>query len=199
MKKCLYHFNVEQRTDAWFKLRELHLTASNASTIISSGKGLETYCRQLVLEKMLPSNREVYLSVDMERGILLEPEAREEYEKQTKQNVNLVTFVEMGKYIGCSPDGLIDKDGGLELKCPNDKTYMNYLLDNEIPKDYYNQCQMGLYITGRQWWDLALYNPNFKKKMIIHRILPDKEVFEKLQKGLTLGTLIIKNLIKRLK
>ena len=107
------------------------------------------------------------------------------------------------KYSGCSPDGLIGKDGGLECKCPNDKTYLSYLLDETgdiscLPKEYYNQVQMCLMITKRKWWDLAFYNPNFTNNpMIIHRILPDKEVFAKLRKGIKDGEKIIKEVQKK--
>ena len=61
--------DIEQRSEEWYKVRELHLTASNASTIIANGKGLETLCRQKVLEYILPENREGFVSNDMEKGI----------------------------------------------------------------------------------------------------------------------------------
>lgn len=198
-----YHYNIEQRSPEWYALRELRMTASNASIIISAGKGLQTYCRQLFLESILPMNRETFISADMERGILLEPDAREYYEKTTGQTVDLVAFVEGTKYSGCSPDGLIGKDGGLECKCPNDKTYLNYLLDETgdiscLPKEYYNQVQMCLMITKRKWWDLAFYNPNFTNNpLIVHRIYPDLEIYDKLKKGLKEGEKIIKQINKK--
>jgi hypothetical protein len=40
---------------------------------------------------------------------------------------------------------------------------------------------MNLLITGRKWWDYVSYNPNYKESLIIFRILPDKEKFDKLK------------------
>jgi len=193
-----YHYNIEQRTEEWFALRNLKMTASNASIVVTAGKGLTTYCRQLFLESILPNNRETFISADMERGILLEPDARNLYQEITSQTVDLVAFVEHSKYVGCSPDGLIGKDGGLEIKCAGDKVHLGYILDGEIPKDYYNQVQMCLLITKRKWWDLAFYNPNFPNNpMIINRILPDLEVHDKLKKGFKEGEKIIKEVQKK--
>lgn len=191
--------NIEQRSEEWYKVRELHLTASNASTIIANGKGLETLCRQKVLEYILPENREGFVSNDMERGILLEPVARKFYEEVTKDKVEEVGFVELSEHIGASPDGMIpEKKKGLEIKCPNDKTFLNYLLDGGYPKDYYNQCQMNMYVSGYDSWDLMFFNPNFKSGMMVYTINKDEETFQKLEEGLASGELIIKNILKQL-
>jgi hypothetical protein len=63
--------------------------------------------------------------------------------------------------------------------------------------DYDWQIQMCLYVTGRKWWDLVIYNPNFKQNIIIYRIESDEEKQEQLKVGLETGKQIIKDLINK--
>ena len=69
--------------------------------------------------------------------------------------------------------------------------------DIEIEKKYYWQIQMNLLVTGRQWWDLVVYNPNFKKTMYIKRYTPNLGDFEKLYIGLADGEKLLKTLTKK--
>ena len=63
----------------------------------------------------------------------------------------------------------------------------------EIP---FNQIQMTLLITGREWWDFVSYNCNFSKPLFIQKIYPDKIYFEKLKKGFLNGNILIQNYLK---
>ena len=51
--------DVEQKTDDWYKVRELKLTASHAQTIMANGKGLETYCKELVAEYLSEDQKSI--------------------------------------------------------------------------------------------------------------------------------------------
>lgn len=53
---------------------------------------------------------------------------------------------------------------------------------------------MCIKITERKWWDLAIYNPNFDRNLLVFRIYPDMVMQEKLTLGIEKG----KNLIKLL-
>lgn len=199
IKYPIFHYGIEQRSDEWFKLRELHMTASHASVIITGGKGLETYIYQLVADYIAPEETEDYKTFFMQNGIEREPKAIKLFEKKAKVKVELVSFVEKNKYAGCSPDGIIGKNEGIEVKSPALRTILRYKRENEIPKDYYNQCQMNMFITGRKKWYLVFYHPKLKNKIIIHEILPDTEVFEKLKDGLKKGENLIKENLKNVK
>jgi hypothetical protein len=37
---------------------------------------------------------------------------------------------------GASPDGLVGKDGQIEVKCPDTTTHLNTLLTKEVPEEY---------------------------------------------------------------
>lgn len=187
--------NFEQGTEEWHAIRKGKLTASNATAIGNNGQGLRTYCKEII-RKECSSNDERWSNKDTDRGQELEPIARQIYEMETGNSVETVGFIEYDEVIGCSPDGLINEDGGLEIKCPDDKTFFDYVLDGEdaISSDYLWQVQMNLLITGRKWWDLVIYNPNFKKNMFIFRIEPDEEKFAKLEVGFNNGKKLLEEL-----
>ena len=185
---------MDQRSDEWFDIRKGKLTASNAQAIGANGKGLETLVYQLLAEKY-SNNKEHYTNKDMERGIELEPLARDTYEIE-QSKVKEVGFIELDEFVGCSPDGLVSKDGGIEIKCPNDAGFFKLLVNGRgaIESKYLWQVQMTLYITKRSWWDLVFYNPNFNQNILIFRITPVMFQSEKLMLGIETG----KNLIKKL-
>ena len=200
-KYPIYHYDLIQQTPEWFKLRELKMTASHGTAIGNAGKGLETYIYQLVSEYYSTAERVNYTNKDLERGNELEPQARSIYELETGNEVKEVGFVEYNKYVGCSPDGLVGKDGGVEIKCPNDVNYFKMLLNGEsaIDSTYKWQVQNNLLVIGRKWFDLVFYNPNFNKSILIYRIYPGKIMQTKLQGGFVKGEIMIKNLIKKVK
>lgn len=185
---------IDQRSSEWFEIRKGKMTACNAQCIASNGKGLETYIYSLLAEKY-SNNKEKYTNSDIERGIELEEQARMTYEIENEK-VDEVGFLEIDEYVGCSPDGLIGEDGGLEIKCVNDVNFFKLILfgEKEIESKYLWQVQMCLYVSGRKWWDLVFYNPNFDKNMLVFRITPELAKQEKIILGLEKGKKLIKEL-----
>lgn len=190
---------MEQGSNEWFEIRKLKMTASNAQAIATAGVGLETYITNLVSEYLSSAEKEKFNNEHTERGHELEETARALYELEKGEKVEEVGFIELDEYIGCSPDGLIGKDGGLEIKCPSDSVYFKQIIENKIPSNYRWQVQMNLYITRRKWWDLVFYNPNFQKNMIIYRIFPNEDDFIKLGNGLEKGKEIINEYLNKYK
>lgn len=190
------HNNLEQCSEEWFKVRNGKMTASNAHTISVAGKGLDTYITKVVSDLFASHKEEGYKSKEMERGNELEAQAKSIYELNNDVNIQNVGFIEHSDYIGCSPDGLINDDGGIEIKCINNRDYFELLIKKEEPDaSHIWQVQMCLMITGRKWWDLVYYNPSFKESTCVFRLTPDLEKIEKLKKGLSLGEEKIKSLV----
>ena len=183
------HKTIEQGTEAWFNARAEKMTASNARAIGNNGAGFKTYINNLMAETYSSAIKESYTNEDMERGNELEALARTVYEMETGNEVEEVGFIELDEFTGCSPDGLIGEDGGLEIKCLKDEKYFKVLLEGieTVLSDYIWQIQMCLYVTGRKWWDLVLYNPNYKKSILILKVYPDKKYIDKLIIGLETG------------
>lgn len=199
-KYPIYYYDLIQQSPEWFDLHDSHLTGSKATAIGNAGKGLETACKDLVI-KSLSTKRSDYTNKDFQRGNELEPIARHIYELKTGNKVEQVGFIEYDEFIGCSPDGLIGEDGGLEIKSPDDKEYFEYLLYGReaIKSEYHWQIQMNLLLSGRKYWMLAVYNPNFSNSMQIYRIEPDKEKHEALLNGFEVGKKLILEIKEKLK
>jgi putative phage-type endonuclease len=164
-------FDCEQRSAAWVSARLGMLTASSLGDAFATTKsGFSASRRNLklriVLERLTGKSQESgYTNAAMERGILLEPEARAAYEAESGLLVDTVGFIVHDELMtGASPDGLIGEDGGIEIKCPGAAAHLDYLR-GEIPNDYKLQVIHSLWLTGRQWWDLTYYNPDFPDQL----------------------------------
>lgn len=191
--------NCEQGTEEWLQCRLGKLTGSVAHTIAVKGKGLDTLCLEKATEILTGIIPEGYTNEAMQHGHEYEAEARNIYELETGNKVVQVGFCEDNEFVGVSPDGLIDDDGLIEIKCPQDKTYTQYLIDMIIKPEYYAQMQMQMLITKRSWCDYVVYNSHFEKPIIIQRVYADKEYMEKLGEGLGYGMRKIQEIVKQAK
>ena len=100
----------------------------------------------------------------MKRGNELEPEARAWVEVKLGIFVDVAGFVTTDdEKFGASADGFIDKDGGLEIKCLVDPGRIrNVILSDDI-SEFTDQIQGGMWLTGRKWWQFALFCPALEK------------------------------------
>ena len=197
--------NVEQKSDEWFSLRNKYpLTASEAQAIGNQGKGLETLVWEKLAERYSNGDKEKYTNKDLERGVELEPLARDMYELQTGNKVEEIGFVineEVSKVGGVSPDGRITKqNGGVEIKSFEDKKHFKNIVNGlEIESQYMWQMQMQMLFTGWEFIDFVTYNPNFKQNLLIKRVFPDKEMQDKIKEGLKKGEELIKEIENKIK
>jgi len=193
---------IEQKSAEWRNLRAIRLTASNASTIATAGKGLETLIKEKLAKYYSSEQFEEYINksyggADIARGNEFENMARMVYELETGYTVKEVGFVERSKYTGASPDGLIQSTKGLvEYKNHSDKVFLELVLTDKIKPEYLSQMQYQLWITEYDWVDYCAFNPNFNPNIYIKRFYPDKEMFKKFEKGVRTGIELIENSLK---
>lgn len=170
--------NPYQRTAEWFEARTGCLTASSVADILPSLKQLksgeikktyrearEKLMNIIIAERVSGNARDNYTSAAMQWGIDHEDDARTAYEVHTGNLVELTGFIPHPevKYLGASPDGLIDDDGILEIKCPNPATHIGYLRGGVVPEEYRPQVLLQLVVTGRKWCDFVSYDPRAKE------------------------------------
>ena len=167
--------DILQGTPEWLEVRKLKFTASNASTILAKGKGLDTLIREMLSEYYSSGNYPEYagkfINDNILRGHEFEDRAREIYELETGNTVKQVGFIETDEFEGCSPDGLIGDDGLLEIKNPNDKRFIELVISDEIDRNYLAQMQMQMYVSGRKW----CISSNFSTPFYLKRIDADPE------------------------
>ena len=186
--------NCQQGTAEWSVARLGKFGGTDAQAVMTAGKGLETLAFEKVVEIMTGKSKESYTNPDMDRGHELEMSARNMYEIETGNTVTEVGYCQLDDYSGCSPDGFIGDDGLVEIKCPRNDVFVRYLYDKKVDPKYYAQMQMQMYVTGRKWVDYVVFNPNFKKSIIVKRIEIDEESQVKLCSGLAQGITKIKEI-----
>ena len=164
--------NIEQQSEEWFKEKLGKPSASNASKLITNAgaqsKQRTEYMYLLASERITQERYETYSNKNMEVGNEREDESRKLFEMLhdvTCEKVGLVYKDEDRRFL-CSPDSLINREQGLELKNVMPKTQVKRLLDNKLPSEYFGQVQFSLYVTGFQIWHFMSYCPKMKPLII---------------------------------
>lgn len=170
--------DCEQRSEEWYQARRGIPTASEFGNIITPKKreyaaAADTYINELIDEIIRPEavrsfggNRHTI------RGECMEPEARDLYAFVQDVVPNPVGFILSDDgTMGCSPDSLINPDGGLEVKCPDGPTHVKWLRAGGLPDEHKPQVHGCLIVTGRAWWDFWSYCPPYEP--ILVRTVPD--------------------------
>ncbi|MDE1828231.1 MAG: YqaJ viral recombinase family protein [Candidatus Micrarchaeota archaeon] len=186
------HIQVSQRSDEWFKLRCGSLGASQIADALArtkSGYGASRYnvMAQLIAERMTGMAQEGYTNAAMQRGIEVEPEARDAYAFLRGVEVSECGMFTHPEIPGthASPDGLIAEDGLLELKCPNTATHIETLLSGKVPGKYYQQIMWQLACSGRKWCDFVSYDNRMPGNLMlfVQRIERDDDAISELETG----------------
>ena len=178
----------EQGSPEWLAARLGIPSASMFAKLVTT-KGIwsasaDAYINQLVAERLTGEREEVFQSHHMLRGTELEPDARDLYSLISDAEVTEVGFcLHDTLSAGCSPDGLIGEEGGLEIKAPAPATHVEYLRGGVLPSKYKQQVMGCLWITGREWWDFVSYHPTMKP--LIVRVERDEEYIAALEKCVT--------------
>ena len=154
----------EQGTDEWFRARAGRPTASQFSAILASGrnggesKTRRSYMLRLAAEIITGEPLESYSNANMERGKVMEAEARDLYAFMKDVSPEQVGFVINGPK-GCSPDSFVDANGMLEIKTQRGDLLIETLFKGEFPPEHKAQCQGNLWVAEREWIDIAVYWP----------------------------------------
>lgn len=188
-------FQCVQYTPEWWEIRAGIPTASAFDRIITPAKGVKSASQRGYMCELAADLAGYHLpnfftnrdnrpkSHSMMVGTETEPEARRFYAMHRDVKPIETGFIlsDCGRY-GSSPDALIDDSdegaGGLELKCPEAKTHLEYILDGCLPAEYKPQVHGHLIVSGRPWWDFMSYVAHCKPFLI--RVYPD-EFTEKLR------------------
>ena len=163
--------DTPQRSREWFEARRGLPTASRFDKILTPATGkpsgqADGLINELIAESVLPPDEGLvprFVSPEMEEGMKLEAEARCAYELEfAKGPVTEVGFgIHDSGLFGGSPDALVGKDGGVEIKAPMAKTHIGYVRDGVLPDAYKLQVHGYMVVTGRTYWDFFSYSRHF--------------------------------------
>lgn len=154
-----------QGSEEWRMSRLGKVTASRVHDILKGRSGYKAsrkkYMTELAIEILTQKPQDdFYKSKAMERGTEQEPFARMEYEVRNNVIVNEVDLIdhETIKNFGASPDGLINEDGSLEIKCPETHTHFDTLINGSIKPEYKTQMQCVMMCCNRKWCDFVSFD-----------------------------------------
>tara|TARA_R110000868_G_scaffold313659_1_gene574619 strand:+ start:646 stop:1251 length:606 start_codon:yes stop_codon:yes gene_type:complete len=159
-----------QGSPEWLAERAGKVTASMVSAVLMKPEtaGFRDYQAQLVAEILTgkPQGSD-YTNAHMAFGTEMEPLARSAYEAETGFSVDEVGLCQHPaiERSGASPDGLVGKDGLVEIKCPKVATHLAYLIADVVPAAYKNQMQWQMACTGREWCDFVSFRPDLPEHL----------------------------------
>jgi len=151
--------------------RRYMLTASNFGSVLA-GKNTKRH-RDLVREAVdafigvpdFDSDQEDKLRRNpwFRHGTEWEDDAIAEYEfirEVEVQRAGLLVHQEY-EFVGCSPDGLVGSDGGVEVKSRKSFKAFTKSVNAGIESVYMPQVQGCMWVSGRKWWDyISYYRPS---------------------------------------
>jgi hypothetical protein len=182
----IHILECEQGSAEWHECRRGLPTASEFATIMAKGKDggesktRRTYMLKLAGEIITGEVADGYTNAHMERGKVMEDEARDLYAFMHDAEPTRVGFVRNGLK-GCSPDSLIGDKGALEIKTKLPHLQIECLLADRFPAEHKAQCQGTLWVTERDWIDIAVYWP--KLPLFVKRAFRDDAYIAEMAKS----------------
>jgi putative phage-type endonuclease len=182
--------DIIQGSAEWHALRLGKVTASRVADVIAKtktgwGAARANYAAELIAERLTGRPTEGFTNAAMQWGTDTEPEARAAYEFRTDAAVVEVGFAQHPTIFmsGASPDGLVNDDGLVEIKCPNSATHLDTLQGRSVPAKYLTQIMWQLACTGRAWCDFVSYDPRLPETMrlFVHRVQRDDALIAELE------------------
>ena len=175
---------IEQGSEEWLKIRLGKVTASGVADVLAKTKtGVSAsrgnYLIKLAIQRVTGVVEESYTNDAMQWGIDNEAQARVAYEVASGNFVDQIAFVDHPsiQWFGASPDGLINDDGLVEIKCPNSATHWSYIKDDGPPNKYYIQMQAQMACTNRSWCDFVSFDPRMpeRSRLFIKRVMREDQ------------------------
>lgn len=183
--------DLVQGTEAWLVARAGSLGASQIADIMAKtrngwGASRANIAAALVLERLTGRPRRSYTTPAMQRGVDLEPAARDLYAFMTDADVQQVGLVPHPTIAGshASPDGLVNDCGLVEIKCLGDDAHFDVLQTGKVPRAYLLQATWQIACTGRKWCDVAFYHPDMptvEMQLHIQRVMRDDDMIAELE------------------
>lgn len=181
--------NIVNEDDVWQVERLGKFTSSKIGSLMSKGRGKDqewgqmamSYIYTKIAEKMTGVPHYIPETRAMEWGNDHEAEAIEKYNEITGNNATPMgkVFVKFNDNCGGSPDGFVDEDGVIEVKCPyNSANHIETFIERTVKKEYFYQCQGNMLFSDREWCDFISYDPRMPKDMqlVVIRVERDNDV-----------------------
>ena len=178
---------IQQRSPEWFEQRRGKVTASDVGNVRNKSlAGYKNYLTKLLLERLTGEREESYSNAAMQWGTDYEDTAAIEYALAMNVEVEDCEFVDHPtvRMSGASPDKqIVGVNAGIETKCPNSATHIDYMISQKIPTKYKDQMQWQMACKGWDWIDFVSYDPRMPvgSQLVIIRCERDQDYIDKLE------------------
>jgi hypothetical protein len=188
----------EQGTPEWLLARAGIPTASMFATVLAKGEGKtrKTYMRKLAGEIITGEPMDSYSNAHMERGKVMEAEARDLYAFQQFVEPVQIGFIRSGQK-GCSPDSLVGDAGMCEVKTKLPHLQIEVLEAGKLPPEHVAQCQGALWVAEREWIDFVSYWP--KMPLFVKRAYRDEAYIKALSEAIDVFNDELATLVERVR
>lgn len=182
-------FDFDQNSEAWYRARAGIPTASEFATVLAKGRGgaesktRDRYIRTLAGEILTGEPTESFSNHHMERGKAMEAQARAMYAFEHDAECKPVGFIRNGR-AGASPDSLVGSAGIVEIKTKLPALLIECILRDEFPPEHKAQCQGQLWISEREWVDIAVFWPGMP--LFVKRAYRDEEYIADLARAVSI-------------
>ena len=193
----MFELDFAQGSPEWLRSRIGIVSASRFKDVLTEPKSkadkeagnlsttAETYLYELV-SMILTDDAPNFSSAATDWGHENEPLARIEYSMMTDNSVvEAGIFFRDNQKVGASPDGLVDDDGMIEIKCPlNTVNHVRTVVAGDMPKEHMPQVQGNLWINGREWCDFISFDPRIEGdgRLFVKRIYRDETYIKNLER-----------------
>ena len=177
----MYKLDIEQKSFEWLKARAGNVTGTSLGSALGTPAVQKTLMYSLIADRMTEVQMNDLSTPAIDRGNELEP-----FAIRATQDETGIQFIETGlllddKYprFSISPDGIVEEDGvivgGIETKCPNSKKHVEYLMKNEIPKEYLHQVKAPFIMSDDvKYWVFASFDDrNYERPLFIKTVTRD--------------------------
>ena len=174
--------DMRQNSDEWLLARSGKVTGSAISKIMANygkafGDPAKKLAANIAVEQLTGKNiASTYSNDHMQRGHEQEPIARMMYEETYFCDVDNGGFFD-NDFTGCSPDGLVDADGVIEIKSVIASVQYATVKRGAFDPTYKWQLNFNLKETGREWIDYISFCNEFPegKKLFIQRLYAEQQ------------------------
>lgn len=169
-------FNEDQMvqgSEAWLSLRLGVLTGSRCAPVLvdeskKKSEGRANLLIELVIEQVTGRSPKKDISTpSMMQGLDREPDGIRRFESENFTIVRRVGFCYwVGKYAGCSPDGVIgDFDALVSIKCRELKAHYEFMRRGTVDAQARRQMMHEMWVTGCRQHHYVSYNPDFPRAL----------------------------------
>ena len=177
----MYKLDIEQKSFEWLKARAGNVTGTSLSSALGTPAVQKTLMYSLIADRMTEVQMSDLSTPAIDRGNELEP-----FAIRATQDETGIQFTETGLLLNdayqrysISPDGIVEEGGvivgGIETKCPNSKKHVEYLMKNEIPKEYLHQVKAPFIMSDDvKYWVFASFDDrNYERPLFVKTVTRD--------------------------